>query len=348
MSNTSVDYDIGIVNGYIWFSTPTETEPCGYRWYSGTSRILEVSSKVMGGGGRIRVIPTSDLGESSIGFYTYTDMRMVSAGDVWICGVNSWGAIGYSIGTHGLGNCFNIRPNADVYLKTQLFVNNINILDSLNLKAAASGVYSKTDIDTRFTASNTSISAKLHATTPSASYIAIRNASNEVIMSFSDSKNCRCGGNLTVDTSINAATINVNDIHAISDSLITLHDNVLIGGALEVVDGQVNGIHVNNFHVAGKVNGITLEILSSSGRHPFSITRPVGYSVGVYYISFGTDQNSKPFTNAHYVINLTNIGASNCKVWEIETPTMYGFYIISYNNSSTAVNSTFYFSVIGG
>ena len=98
VSDTSVDYAIGLENGYMWFSAPSAPlAGRGYRWYSGTSRIMEVSSNVGGSGGRMRVISTSDLGESSIGFYSYTDMRAVSACDVWVCGANGWTDTGYSI-----------------------------------------------------------------------------------------------------------------------------------------------------------------------------------------------------------------------------------------------------------
>ena len=150
VSDASVDYAIGLENGYMWFSTPSSSslDNRGYRWYAGTSCVMEVSSKIIGSIARIRVIPTSDLGESSIAYFSYTDKRVGAAGDLWSCGANAWGVAGYCIGTTVYGSCLNIRLNCDVDLRNQLYVNNINILDSLNLKAVASDVYTKTEIDT--------------------------------------------------------------------------------------------------------------------------------------------------------------------------------------------------------
>ena len=50
-------------------------------------------------GGSIKVVAFSTNVEASIVFYKYTDMRGAAAGDVWVAGVNCWGASGYSIGT---------------------------------------------------------------------------------------------------------------------------------------------------------------------------------------------------------------------------------------------------------
>ena len=47
--------------------------------------------------------------ESSIGFYNRSDSRATDAGDMWVCGVNSWGLNGSSIGTAVIGNCLNIH-----------------------------------------------------------------------------------------------------------------------------------------------------------------------------------------------------------------------------------------------
>ena len=66
------------------------------------------------GGGNIQIIPDVDGNESSIGFYNHSDARAVIAGDVWVCGVNSWGLSGYSIGTAVIGNCLNINSSGRV------------------------------------------------------------------------------------------------------------------------------------------------------------------------------------------------------------------------------------------
>jgi hypothetical protein len=67
-----------------------------------------------GSGGCFRAVaPSVDL-EASIGFYKYTDLRGTSQGDTWVCGLNSWGTPGYSIGTSVTGVCLNIHDNGVV------------------------------------------------------------------------------------------------------------------------------------------------------------------------------------------------------------------------------------------
>ena len=66
------------------------------------------------GGGNVQIIPDVDGNESSIGFYNHSGARAVIAGDVWVCGVNSWGLSGYSIGTAVIGNCLIINSSARV------------------------------------------------------------------------------------------------------------------------------------------------------------------------------------------------------------------------------------------
>ena len=68
------------------------------------------------GGGNIRILPSTDLSESSIGYYTRNDARCTEIGDAWICGANTWGQNinGFSLGTPGLGSCLNIVTTGSV------------------------------------------------------------------------------------------------------------------------------------------------------------------------------------------------------------------------------------------
>ena len=60
-------------------------------------------------GGSIKVVAFTTGNEASIGFYKYTDMPGVAAGDVWVHGVNCWGVLGYFIGTPVLNSCLTIN-----------------------------------------------------------------------------------------------------------------------------------------------------------------------------------------------------------------------------------------------
>ena len=51
------------------------------------------------GGGNVRIVPINHGGESSIGYYTRSDARATEIGDVWVCGINAWQNIGFSMGT---------------------------------------------------------------------------------------------------------------------------------------------------------------------------------------------------------------------------------------------------------
>ena len=72
------------------------------------------------GGGNIKFAPKDNGNESSIGFYTRSDVRSSEAGDMWVCGVHCWGLSTYSIGTSGNGNCLNINNDGRVALPNGL------------------------------------------------------------------------------------------------------------------------------------------------------------------------------------------------------------------------------------
>ena len=72
------------------------------------------------GGGNIRIIPSVDLNEASIGFYKYNDLRNTDPGDQWVFVLNSWGIAGYSIGTTVVGVCLNINTEGNVNIPNDI------------------------------------------------------------------------------------------------------------------------------------------------------------------------------------------------------------------------------------
>jgi hypothetical protein len=60
---------------------------------------------------------------------------------------------------------------------------------------------------------------------------------------------------------------------------------------------------------AGKIHGGYPNIVISKGRYGFTVSRPAGYAVGVYYINFNT-----AYPSADYVISTTNEYTGHCKL----------------------------------
>ena len=118
---------------------------------------------------------------------------------------------------------------------------------------------------------------------------------------------------------------------------ITIDDDVIITGNL-VLNGSLN---YKPFWVAGKIGGSNLGISGSKGKYPFTVSRPVGYNAGVYYINFGTN----PCSDANYVININLQANGFCKVWDAAIPTTNGFHILISNVSNVLLNSIFYFQL---
>ena len=66
------------------------------------------------GGGNLRIEPTIDDRETSIGYYNRSDLRATVAGDVWVGGVSCWSRTGFAIGTPILASCLNIIDSGTV------------------------------------------------------------------------------------------------------------------------------------------------------------------------------------------------------------------------------------------
>ena len=72
------------------------------------------------GWGNIKIIPSVDTYESSIGFYNRTDKRITTAGDVWMVGANSNGILDFAIGTPERGACLSIDTLGTVNIPHKL------------------------------------------------------------------------------------------------------------------------------------------------------------------------------------------------------------------------------------
>ena len=79
------------------------------------------------GGGNIRIVPTVDGNEASIGFYKYNDLRDTAPGDQWVCGLNYWASAGYSIGTTVVGVCLNINSEGNVNIPNDIKTHEIMV-----------------------------------------------------------------------------------------------------------------------------------------------------------------------------------------------------------------------------
>ena len=130
----------------------------------------------------------------------------------------------------------------------------------------------------------------------------------------------------------------VDRIKASTLEYITIDDHVTITGNL-IVNGSST---YKPCWVAGKVDGSSLNTLSTNRRYGFTVSKVSGYAAGVYYINCG----SNPCNDAHYIINVSNQASLYCKLWESSIPTVNGFYIVCYTNATTPGNATFLFQLL--
>jgi hypothetical protein len=96
----------------------------------------------------------------------------------------------------------------------------------------------------------------------------------------------------------------------------------------------------NPFWIAGKVNGSTLQKLTSKGRYDFDIVRVPGNATGVYEISFSTAHPD----GDNYVIFLTC--GSNHHYTREGFGNSTKFQIVLTNAGNTALDTMFYFAVL--
>jgi hypothetical protein len=111
---------------------------------NGSMTATQVVARGFGAGGTVRSAPTTNGGESSIGFYRNADQSGNAAGDQWVLGHNSWsaGAGNFSIGTLGRGECLTINALTGVAnVPYGLSVKNVQLSEMLNrMKPHSAGV----------------------------------------------------------------------------------------------------------------------------------------------------------------------------------------------------------------
>ena len=145
-------------------------------------------------------------------------------------------------------------------------------------------------------------------------------------------------GNVNIPYDIKTPDIMVDRIRASTLEYITIDDNVIITGNI-VVNGSS---HYEPCWVAGKVGGTNLNILSTNGRYGFTVSGHGGNAAGVYDMNCG----SNPYKDAHYIINVSNQASVYCNKWETSMPTVNGFYIVWYTNTTTPGHATFHFQLL--
>ena len=87
------------------------------------------------GGGNLRIEPSVNGNEASIGYYNRSDLRITDAGDMWVSGVNRWSRVGFNIGTTVLGSCLNIS-NAGTISATYKLITPLLYSDILRANGA--------------------------------------------------------------------------------------------------------------------------------------------------------------------------------------------------------------------
>ena len=92
----------------------------------------------------------------------------------------------------------------------------------------------------------------------------------------------------------------------------------------------------------GKVSGLTLAIMKTSGRNTFTVERPSDYATGIFKIIFDT-----PMPDDDYVINVSvQRWAIFAIVWNTRPPTVNGFHIVIYTTANALTDAIFHFNVM--
>ena len=128
-------------------------------------------------GGNLRIEPSVDGRESSVGQYSRSDLRETSPGDVWVGGANAWGISGYTIGTPVLNSCLNIANNGVITIPYNLRTAGINVDTTkalnLNYRSFDDNVIIAGDFN--FTSSWDSVSGCIKLVDNTAKYIVCEN-----------------------------------------------------------------------------------------------------------------------------------------------------------------------------
>jgi len=75
-----------------------------------------------------------------------------------------------------------------------------------------------------------------------------------------------------------------------------------------VVEGTLSATNIsyNPWWVAGKVDGTTLTILKNKGRYPFTVSRPTGYTTGIFNIEWVGNPHPD---GSNYIISCSGEGS---------------------------------------
>jgi hypothetical protein len=150
--------------------------------------------------------------------------------------------------------------------------------------------------------------------------------------------NINSAGVVSAPYYITTPEVVTDSIRASTADHLTVNDNVIITGNL-TVNGNILDA-ANPYWVAGKVNGATLDQLSSKGRHTFNVVRVPGNAAGVYEISFSPAHPA----GDHYVIFLT-CGSNHHYTREgFGSSTKFQIVLTSAGNS--ALDTMFHFAVL--
>jgi hypothetical protein len=221
---------------------------------------------IAGGGGAIRVIPSTDGLEASIGYYSLNDSRAVNAGEMWVSGISCWSKTGYSIGTSVKHSCLNINTAGDITIPYILNTSNI-IVHNLN----GSSIVCKCD--------NTDADLPCEITMN-------RTITNGTLYTAFGVGGSTDRGAFWYYNGRDRITINSNGV-------VNIDGNLIVNGTI-----TNNTQSLNPFWICGKISANGSILFSNRGKYLFTCVKS---GVGTYTISPTNDN----FPDTNYIVNVT-------------------------------------------
>jgi hypothetical protein len=121
------------------------------------------------------------------------------------------------------------------------------------------------------------------------------------------------------------------------DGLQSANGHLVVPGNI-TLSGDINGW--SPYYCAGRVNGVSVTVVSSIGRVGYTVARASGQATGVYVITFAT-----PAPSNDYVITMLPMTFGTCYLWDANPPTVNGFHCVVVSNTWQLKNAFFHFSV---
>jgi len=125
----------------------------------------------------------------------------------------------------------------------------------------------------------------------------------------------------------------------------SVNPGVTVESDLHVIGMVSYGALLSPFWAAGKVDCTNMQVLSSIGRHPFTITRVSGFSAGIFKVTFGVPHPAA----GHYIVaslitqertfNYVREGAASL-------PTANSFEIVCFSSGNALTNPILHFTVL--